>query len=93
MIDKLCWFTLYGFRGFIYASPIFLLSMVLTFIHNRLFPVVDTGFFTAILTHLSNGFMLLELGTFFGAFLVWVVTWLSDYREGYLPNWIRKELY
>lgn len=93
MLDKIYWFMLYGFRGLIRAVPFFLLSMVLTFINSRLHLIIDAGLLASLLIYISKGLTILALVSLAASAVVWVMTWAGDYRSGYLPNWIRRELY
>lgn len=93
MLEKLCWFMLYGFRGLIRAMPLFLLSMVLTFINSRLHLITDAGLLASLLIYISKGLTILALVSLAASAIIWLVTWAGDYRSGYLPNWIRRDLY
>lgn len=93
MLEKLCWGMLYGIRGGIYAVPVMLLSLVFTFINKNLNSVTEYGSFTFITNYLSNVLMYLSFGALAAAAVVWIMTWAGDYRSGYLPNWIRRDLY
>ncbi len=93
MLEKLCWAMLYGVRGAIYAIPLMLLSLAFTFINNNLLLSTEGSSFLFMINYLSNGFMYLSLGALAAAAIVWLATWISDYWTGYLPNWIRRELY
>ena len=93
MLEKLCWVMLYGVRGSIYAIPLMLLSLAFTFINNNLLSPTEGSYFVFITNYLSNGLMYLSLGALAAAAIVWIATWIRDYWTGYLPNWIRRELY
>lgn len=93
MLEKLCWVMLYGFRGLIRAMPLFLLSMVLTFINSRLHLITDAGLLASLLIYISKGLTILALVSLAASAIIWLVTWAGDYRSGYLPNWIRRDLY
>ena len=93
MLNKMGWFMLYSFRGLIRVLPILLLSMVLTLINSRLQSVTDAGSLVYLLIYISNGLTIAALGALVFAALVWIDTWITDYRSDYLPNWIRKDLY
>ena len=93
MLEKLCWGMLYGIRGGIYAVPLMLLSLAFTFINNNLHSVTEGVYFVFMINYISNGLMYLSLGALGAAAMVWLATWISDYWTGYLPNWIRRELY
>ena len=93
MLEKLCWGMLYGIRGGIYALPVMLLSLVFTFINKNLNSVTEYGSFVFINNYLSNVLMYLSFGALAAAAVVWIMTWVSDYRSDYLPNWIRRDLY
>ncbi len=93
MLEKLCWVMLYGVRGAVYAVPLMLLSLAFTFINNNLLSPTEGSSFAFITNYLSNILMYLSLGALAAAAIVWLATWISDYWTGYLPNWIRKELY
>ena len=92
-LEKLCWFLLHGIRGGIYAVPVMLLSLVFTFINKNLNSVTEYGSFTFITNYLSNVLMYLSFGALAVASIIWLATWISDYRSDYLPNWIRREMY
>lgn len=93
MLEKLSWGMLYGIRGGIYAVPLMLLSLVFTFINNNLQSVTEYGSFAFMINYLSNVLVYLSFGALAAAAIVWLATWISDYWTGYLPNWIRRELY
>ena len=93
MLEKLCWAMLYGVRGAIYAVPLMLLSLAFTFINKNLLSATEGSSFAFITNYLSNILMYLSLGALAAAAIVWLATWISDYWTGYLPNWIRRELY
>ena len=93
MLEKLCWTMLYGVRGAIYAVPLMLLSLAFTFINNNLLSPTEGSYFVFMINYLSNGLMYLSLGALAAAAIIWIVTWISDYWTGYLPSWIRRELY
>ena len=93
MLEKICWAMLYGVRGAIYAVPLMLLSLAFTFINNNLLSPNEGSSFLFMINYLSNGLMYLSLGALAAAAIVWIATWISDYWTGYLPNWIRRELY
>ena len=93
MLEKICWGMLYGIRGGIYALPVMLLSLVFTFINKNLNSVTEYGSFVFINNYLSNVLMYLSFGALAAAAVVWIMTWISDYRSDYLPNWIRREMY
>ena len=93
MLEKLCWGMLYGIRGGIYAVPLMLLSLVFAFINNNLSSVTEYGSFAFMINYLSNVLMYLSFGALAAAAIVWLATWILDYWTGYLPNWIRRELY
>ena len=93
MLEKLCWVMLYGVHGAIYAVPLMLLSLVFTFINNNLLSATEGSSFLFMINYLSNGLMYLSLGALAAAAIVWLATWIDDYKVDYLPNWIRRELY
>lgn len=93
MLEKICWFMLYGFRGLIRAVPFFLLSMVLIFISIKLYSINEISIYITMPIYIAKGIMLLALGSLVAAVFVWIDNWISDYRSDYLPNWIRKDLY
>ena len=93
MLNKIGWLMLYGFRGLIRAMPLFLLSMVLTFINSRLHLITDAGLLASLLIYISKGLTILALVSLAASAIIWLVTWAGDYRSGYLPNWIRRDLY
>lgn len=93
MLEKICWGMLYGFRGLIRAMPLFLLSMVLTFINSRFYLITDAGLLASLLIYISKGLTILALVSLAASAIIWLVTWAGDYRSGYLPNWIRRDLY
>ena len=93
MLEKISWLFVYGLRGGIFALPLMFLSMVFTFINHNLHSTTETGSFAFIINYLSNGLTLFALGFLAVAVVVWLVTWIADYRAGYLPSWVRKELY
>lgn len=93
MLEKICWAMLYGVRGAIYAVPLMLLSLAFTFINKNLLSPTEGSSFAFMINYLSNGLMYLSLGALTAAAIVWIATWVLDYWTGYLPNWIRRELY
>lgn len=93
MLERISWFIVYGIRGGIYALPLMFLSMVFTFINSRLHLVTDAGLLASLLIYISNGLAIAALISLAASGIVWIMTWAGDYRSGYLPNWIRRELY
>lgn len=93
MLEKISWFLVHGLRGGVYAVPLMLLSFALIFINNNLQSVTEGSVFAFLINYLSNGLMLLALGAWSAAAVVWLATWISDYWTGYLPNWVRREIY
>lgn len=91
MLEKICWFILHGIRGGIYAVPF--MGLFAFLVSGIIQPSIGTSSFAIISAYVSNGITLLGWGVFVTGLVVWIDTWISDYRSDYLPNWIRKDLY
>ena len=91
MLEKICWFILHGSRGGIYAVPF--MGLFAFLVSGIIQPSIGTSSFAMISAYVSNGITLLGWGVFVTGLVVWIDTWISDYRSDYLPNWIRKDLY
>lgn len=93
MLEKLYWGILYGVRGSIYAVIFMVLSLVLQRISYWLYSSADNSLLEMMAIQIAKGISLLAMASIVVGVVVWLFTWLSDYQDGYLPNWIRRELY
>ena len=93
MLEKLCWFMLYGFRGFIHAVPFMFLSLALIFISSKLYSINEISIYKVMPVAISKGIISLTLISLAVPAIVWIMTWVGDYRRDHLPNWIKRQLY
>lgn len=93
MLEKLLWFIVFGIRGGIHAVPFIALAGVFTLIDSALHSITETGSFAMMSSYISCGLTLFALCSLITAAVIWIVTWIEDCFTGYLPNWIRKDLY
>lgn len=91
MLEKISLLFIYGFRGLIHAISFMLLAALL--LSGILQPSIIPGTFEMLSTYVANGITLLGGGFFIASLIVWIDTWISDYRSDYLPNWVRREMY
>ena len=91
MLEKIFWFILHGIRGGIYAVPF--MGLFAFLVSGIIQPSIGTSSFSMISAYVSNGITLLGWGMFIAGLVIWIDTWISDYRSEYLPNWIRKDFY
>lgn len=92
MLEKLNLFIMYSLRGGAYATILILLSMWFLFLSFWLHKAKEVVPLILMSKYISQGLLLLALGSLVAAAIVWLTTWISDYRSDYLPSWVRRRL-
>lgn len=93
MLEKISWFIVYGIRGGVYGVIFILLSTWFILISHWLSSAAEGSSLTIISSYIAQGIFWLGIGSLAIGLVIFLVTWITDYRSDYLPNWIRKDLY
>ena len=93
MLEKLYEILPYSIRGGVYAAILISLATSLFFISLWLYKANEVSSLTLMSKYIAQGLLLLALGSLVAAAVVWLTTWISDYRSDHLPNWLRRRLY
>lgn len=93
MLEKISGFFVYCFRGGAYAAILMALSLWFLFLSRWLYSAAQGSSLTIMSNYIAQGILWLGMGLFIAGLVVWLWTWVSDYRSDYLPNWVRRELY
>ena len=93
MLEKIIWFIVYGIRGGVYGVTLMLLSTWFILISRWLYPAAEGSSLILMSIYIAKGIFWLGIGSFATGLVIWLVTWITDYRSDYLPNWIRREMY
>ena len=93
MLEKISWFIVYGIRGGVYGVTLMLLSTWFILISRWLYPAAEGSSLILMSIYIAKGIFWLGIGSFATGLVIWLVTWITDYRSDYLPNWIRREMY
>ena len=93
MLEKIIWFIVYGIRGGVYGLILILLSTWFILISHWLSSAAEGSSLILMSSYIAQGIFWLGIGSFATGIIIWLVTWISDYRSDYLPNWIRREMY
>lgn len=91
MLEKLYEILTYGIRGGVYAAILISLATLLLFISLWLYKANEVGSTILLSRYIAQGLPLLACGLFVVAAVLWLMTWVDDYRSNYLPDCIRKE--
>lgn len=91
MRDRIIEIMLFGIRGSVHAIPFLLLGLLFM---SGLFSVeVDPSIMLSVLSNKINFFIKLAgLGLGVAGFFVFIFTWIDDYANDYLPNWVLRDL-
>lgn len=93
MLEKISWLIVYGIRGGVYGVTLMLLSTWFILISRWLYPAAEGSSLILMSIYIAKGIFWLGIGSFATGLVIWLVTWITDYRSDYLPNWIRREMY
>ena len=93
MLEKISWLIVYGIRGGVYGVTLMLLSTWFILISRWLYPAAEGSSLILMSIYIAKGIFWLGIGSFATGLVIWLVTWITDYRSDYLPNWIRRDLY
>lgn len=91
MWEKLLWIALFSIRGSIHAL-LFLIGGLITSSGFFLPTETPTGILAPIVEMTSAYIHLLGLGLSLIGFVVWLVTWIDDYQNDYLPRWVHSQI-
>lgn len=90
MLEKLYSYLMYSIRGGAYATILISLSMWFLFLSFWLYKANGVAPLTLMSKHIAQGLLFLALSSLVAAAIVWLLTWISDYRSDHIPNWVRR---
>lgn len=91
MWEKLLWIALFSIRGSIHALPFLIGGLVIStgfFLPSE----PPTGILSPLVEAISAYINLLGLGLSLIGFIIWLVTWMDDYQNDYLPKWVLSQI-
>lgn len=91
MWEKIIWVMLFGVRGSIHALPFLIGGLI---IYSGLFLPSEspTGLLAPIIETVFSYINLLGFGLSLLGFCVWILTWIDDYQNDYLPKWVLSQI-